>query len=63
MASAGNVTITLRAKDEISPVIQRVRLNLWLLQHPRFVIGTTAAGWAAFGFVAGALLNALGWHI
>ncbi len=33
MASVGDVTVTLRAKDEITPVLKRIHRELWWQEH------------------------------
>lgn len=54
MASAGDLTVTLRAKDELSPVIRRLTWQLWLFQHRE---GFVAAIWTLIVFVFGAIFG------
>jgi hypothetical protein len=56
MASAGNVTIRLRAKDEVTPVLRGIKREMWLMQHGRVALALLASGWALVGFLTGVLV-------
>lgn len=39
---AENLTVTIRAIDEATPVLRRLRVELWWLQHGGVVLGMFA---------------------
>lgn len=41
MASIDDVTITLRAKDKVSPVLRRISRQLWWFQYGGLVLFAT----------------------
>jgi hypothetical protein len=59
MAELGDMTLTLRAKDEVSPVLRGISRQVWQLAHPRLALALIASGWGAFGFTAALLLVAV----
>ncbi len=58
-ADTGDLTIRIRAKDEVTPVLRGIRREVWLLAHPRLALALIASGWGLFG-AAAALVAVLG---
>ncbi len=52
--SGGDMTVTLRVKDEVSPVIRRLTWQVWLFEHRDvFVAGL----WTLVVFIVGLLFG------
>lgn len=54
MASIGDMTVTIRAVDEVTPVLRRLKRDLWWYQHGGQITGALIA---LGSFVAGLLLG------
>lgn len=57
MAEVSDLTVRIRAQDELSPVLGRIRRDLWLLAHPRAALALIAGGWGVAGLFGGVLLT------
>ena len=55
--SIGDVKITLRAEDRVTPVLRRIRRDMWLLRHGRLALALLALGWLFAGLLLGVALG------
>ena len=55
MAGMGDITVTLRAIDEVTPVLNRIRREMWWYQHGEGVMRAVTVLLVMSAFILGRL--------